>query len=325
MPSKKSEFTIRAPELAQYLEITEDELEKTIRFFDSDPNDQWELKKDFHFIYLNKTIGERLFSEQGAYAIAKYIDETQPQGFWERLKEFVTRHKEKIRNAFINRKIQENCSSLILKRDRYFLSKKDIVSIFCTSYARINTAFEEIKTSDSPLTIYEDFEDIDNVRYYSFSGMYKLSGHFAKVLTVKDRRAWCEAIEKVGRKSFKLITDAEAAKQKRIESAMRKAKNRDKNQCQITGAKRDNQHKEVHIVAHHIYDRRNYQHLADCVDNIITLTKVVHTDFHAWISGRKKPCTADSLIEFVQTLYPDNFEVVFRLNKVKQILSAKRI
>lgn len=319
--SKKSEFTIRTPELAEYLGITEEKLKETINFFDSDPNDQWELKENFHFTYLNQVWHERLFSVQGAYAIAKYIDETQPQGLWERFKEFITRHKEKLRNAFINRKIQENCSSLILKRDRYFLSKKDIVSIFCTSHARINTAFREIETSRNPLVIYEDFDDIDGQKYYSFSGIDKLSRHFAKALTVEDRRAWCEAVESVSKKSFKLITDAEAAKQKRIESAMGKARSRDKNQCQITGTKRSS---HVHIAAHHIYDKKNYEHLADCVDNIITLTQAVHTDFHTWLGGHRKSCTADSLIEFVQALYPDNYEVVHRLNYVKQVLSTKK-
>lgn len=180
MAKKLSGFTIREAELATALEITHQELDKVIQFFDSDPNDQWELCENDHFIYLNKSLNERLFSEQGAYAIAKYMDEKATKSIWERIVEFITGHKEKIRNAFISRKIQDNSSSLTVKNNRHFLSKKDVVNILCTSHARLNKAFDEIQKSPDPMKIYEDFDDIDGVRYYSLSGFYKLSQHLEK-------------------------------------------------------------------------------------------------------------------------------------------------
>ena len=131
-----------------------------------------------------------------------------------KVKEFITKHKEKIRNAFISSKIQENCSSLTVKNHRHFLSKKDIVNILCTSYARLNKAFNDTQQSLNPLKIYEDFDDIDGVRYYSFSGFYKLSKLLAKELIVKNRRAWCGAIEVVGKKTFKMIIDWKTAEGK---------------------------------------------------------------------------------------------------------------
>ena len=85
----------------------------------------------------------------------------------------------------------------------------------------------------------EDFDDIDGIRYYSFSGLDKLSRNLAQTLTVKDRRSWCESVEVVSKKTFKLIIDAETTKQKRIDSAMTKARKRDDSRCQITGIKRD--------------------------------------------------------------------------------------
>ena len=321
MAKKTDGFTIREPNLAKMLEISIDKLDEIVTFFDADPNDQWELKENTHFIYLNKSLNERLFSKQGAYSIAKYIEDTQPQSIWARFKELITKHREKVRNAFINQEIQENCSSLILKNDRHFLSKKDVIKIFCTNSQRINKAFEEIKISANPLILYEDFDDIEGERYYSFSGINKISRHLAKVLTVKDRRGWCEAVEIVGKKTFKLIGDAETAKQKRINTAMDRARKRDKSQCQITEIKRDKQNKGVNIIVHHIYDKNHYPHLVDCEDNLITLCQEVHNDFHTWNGGFHKPCTADNLIEFVQQLHSDNYAVILRLNKVKQILA----
>jgi hypothetical protein len=57
--------------------------------------------------------------------------------------------------------------------------------------------------------------------------------------------------------------------------------------------------------------------------NLITLTQEVHNDFHTWNGGFKKPCTVDNLIQFVSELYPDNYEVMLRLNKVKEMLNAQ--
>jgi len=322
MAKKTSGFNIREPELAKVLGITHPELDKIIQFFDSNPNDQWELLENQHFIYLNRSLNERLFSEQGAYAIAKYMDENSPKDIWKVIKEFITRHKEKLHNSFINRKIQDNCTSLTVRNSRHFLSKKDVVSIFCTNSTRLNKAFEEIQKSSKPMIIHEDFDDIDGVRYYSLLGFYKLSQNLAKSLTIKDRRAWCEAIEVVGKKTFKLIIDKQAAQQQRIESAMNKAKRRDGSKCQVTGIKRDKFNRTVNIVVHHIYSKDNYPHLADCQDNLITLTQEVHTEFHTWNGGFQKPCTADSFVEFVSELYPDNYEVTLRLKNIKQILNT---
>ena len=322
MAKKINGFTIRESELAKMLEITIEKLDDIIIFFDADPNDRWELKENDRFVYLNKNLKERLFSEQGAYAIAKYIDETQTHSIWARIKEFITKRQETVRNGFINQKIIDNSSSLTVKNNRRFLSKKDIVSIFCTSYSRINKAFEEIRISDTPMILYEDFDDIDGVRYYSFSGVNKLSRHLAQALTIKDRRSWCEAIEVVGKRTFKLIEDEENARQKRINMAMARAKKRDKDRCQITGVKRDKQNKGININVHHIYDRHHYQYLADCEDNLITLSQEVHNDFHTWNGGCQKSCTADDLIKFVQQLHPDNFEVILRLNKIEQIFKV---
>jgi hypothetical protein len=126
---KTSGFTIREAELANALEISHQQLANIINFFDSDPDDEWELRENDHFVYFNKSLDERLFSEQGAYAIAKYMDEKIKKSIWKKIADFITRHQEKIRNAFISRKIQENCSSLTVKNNRQFLSKKDEVII----------------------------------------------------------------------------------------------------------------------------------------------------------------------------------------------------
>jgi len=317
MSRKTSQFTIREIELAKALEITPEKLDRIIDFFDSDPNDDWELVENDHFVYLKKSWKERLFSQHGAFAIAKYMDAIEKKSLWSQIKEFITRHGEKIRNAFVRQKVQDNCSSLTLRNNRHFLSKKDVVNIFCTSYAKINQAFEEIQRSEKPMIIHEDFDDFEGVRYYSLSGLDILSQKLSAELKVRDRREWCKAVEVVGSKTLKQIVSAEAQKAKKIKAAMELAKRRDKNQCQISG-KKPKKHKLIDMAVHHIFSQKHYPQLATSLDNLITLTDDIHKEFHHWNGGFDKPCTIDELIQFVNELYPEREEVSLKLNHLKK-------
>ncbi|MBD2108935.1 hypothetical protein [Nodosilinea sp. FACHB-13] len=318
MAKDTSNFTIKEKDLADALGISVSKLDKIIVFFESDPNDEWDLRENDHYIYLNKKLKERIFAEHGAFAIAKYMDSVEPKSLWENLVEFITRHKEKLRNAFVRRKIHENCSSLSPRNNRYFLSKKDVVNIFCTSYARLNRAFDSIQRSERPLVKFEDFDDFDGVRYYSLSGFDRLSRELAQSLTIKDRREWCKAVEVVGKKTLNLIIDTETARQKEITKAKAAAKKRDKETCQITRSKYGKSHK-FNLAAHHIYSDRDYPDLAACIDNLITLNEEVHKEFHSWNGGTQKSCTADEMINFLMERYPDAEEALLKLYKVKTL------
>lgn len=321
MAKKTSDFTIREKELAAALEISPKHLDEIIDFFDSDPNDQWDLRENDHFIYINKAWKERLFSYQGAFAIAKYMDSIEKKTIWDRIVEFVTKHKEKIRNAFVRQKVLDNCQSLTVRNNRHFLSKKDVVNILCTSYARLNQAFDDIKKTD-PMIPGEDFDDIEGLRYYSLSGLYKLCKELGSNLKNKDRQEWCFAVEVVGKKTFKILIDEEASKVKKVQSAKNAAKRRDGNYCQITGIKPE-KHDRFNVVAHHIFSQEKYPHLAASIDNLITLREEVHKEFHAWNGGFDKPCTIDDLIRFVSELYcdeekyPDRDQLSVKLNQIK--------
>lgn len=319
MSKKTSQFTIKDKDLAAALEISLERLYEIIEIFDADSHDEWELKENDHFTWLNKHKGTRLFSELGAFAIAKYMDSIEKKTLWGQIKEFITRHKEKIRNAFVRQKVHDNCSSLIVINKHHFLVKRDVVNILCTNYARINKAFEDIRLSDKPMILYEDFDDIENMRYYSLSGIEKLSQNLSKELKSRDRREWCGAVKIEGSKALKQIISAEERKKKDIEAAMYQARRRDKNKCQITGEKPGPANK-VELASHHIYSQKHYPHLAASIDNLITLSNDVHKEFHHWNGGFDKPCTIDDLINFVRELYPEQEEASLKLYQIKKKL-----
>jgi 5-methylcytosine-specific restriction endonuclease McrA len=319
-----SKFTVKDRELAEALEISLERLYEIVDFFDNDPNDPWELRENDHFIYLSKARGTRLFSQLGAFAIARYMDSIEEKTLWSRLIEFLTRHKEKLRNAFIRQKVHENCSSLTLRNNRHFLSKKETISILCTSYARLNKAFEDIKRSEQPLERYKDFDDIDGIRYYSLSGFDRLSRELADRLTTKDRREWCKAVHVVANRTFKELISAEERKKKEVDKAKRDAKKRDQNCCQITGVK-PGPANSIELAVHHIFSNQHYPQLAASLDNLITLSEQVHKEFHYWNGGFDKPCTVNELINFINEQYSDHEKVestMQRLYQVKQIFGV---
>ena len=320
MSRKTSKFTIREAELAEALEVTPQRLDEIIEFFNSDPNDEWDLTENDHFMYTSKKWGSRIFSAHGAFAIAKYLDSHEKKSLWEKIVEFVTHHREKIRNTFVHKKVHENSSSLTCRNGRYFLSKKDTVAILSTSYARLNRSFEDLKRSEKPLEIFVDFDEINGTRYYSLSGFYRLSQDLSKQLTSRDRRAWCEAVDIAGRKALKAITAEAESRQQKIQKAMREAKKRDKNTCQITRQK-STKYDQFDIAAHHVFSSKYYPHLAMSVDNLITLKESVHKEFHTWNRGNDKPCTVDDLIDFVCERYPERPEALSRLYQIRSMFS----
>ena len=321
MGRKSSKFTIKERELAAALEISVEKLDEVIDFFDSDPDDEWELKEHDHFVYTNQVWNNRIFSAQGAFAIAKYLDTHQRKSIWDKIREFVTHHKEKIRNAFVQRTVHENSSSLMLRNDRHFLSKKDTVAILSTSYARLNKAFEALRRSDLPLQIGIDFDDVESVRYYSLSGFYRLSENLSQTLTRKDRREWCKAIDVAGRKAFKAIISEQESRKNQIKKAKKAARKRDKDTCQLTLVKLTKNNRNFVLAGHHIFSSQYYPHLATVVDNIITLESSVHNEFHSWNGGSTNPCTVDDLIQFVCERYPDNDVVITKLANIQRIFA----
>ena len=277
-----SKFTIREQELADALEISVERLDEVIEFFDADPDDEWDLKEHDHFIYTNQTWKNRIFSAQGAFAIAKYLDTHEKKSLWDRIREFVTHHRQRIRDAFVKRTVYENSSSLTLRNGRHFLSKKDTVAILSTSYARLNRSFEALRRSEQPLQIGIDFDDIEGTRYYSLKGFYRISQNLAETLTSQDRREWCKAVDIAGKKTFQAIIDEQASRTRRIERAKESARKRDRSTCQITRVRKTKSNRETfHLAGHHIFSSSHYPHLAATVDNIITLDARIHNEFHS--------------------------------------------
>ncbi len=316
--SNSHKFTIGADELAKGLGLSLERLYEIVEFFDQDSKDEWELKEGEHFIWLIKASKTRTFSEFGAFSIAKYLDATQKQSPWVKFKEFVFGHKAKLRKAFIREKILNNSSSFLVRNSRGFLSKRDSVNIFVTSYARFNQAFTDIQTSEMPLRIGDDFDDIEGDRYYSAPGLFRISQLLATELKSQDRRDWCAEVTVSGSKIIKILLDEQLAIKNRINASKAVARKRDKHQCQVTG-QQTKPAKPINLAVHHIFCCNYYPQLATSPENLITMTESIHKDFHAWNGGSHACCTADKLIEFLSVHYPEADAISVRLHQINKI------
>lgn len=330
------DFSISEEELAKILEIQPARLLEVITFFDSDPLDDWELKEGIHFVFLNKTKkteSSRMFSELGAYAIATYLDATEPKSILDVVKEFFTKHKQKIRRSQIVRKIYSHSFPICVKNNHFFITKKATISILCTNYPKLNQSFEHFRRSEKPLIPDEEIlTENKRITHYSFKGLERVSRYLSEDLKKEDRRRWCKDAAEVCMIELKKIEKDEKNRSSRINSVKNKAKRRDKKTCQITGLKygkadtrssHDGQVYKDDIVAHHIFCRHTYPHLADNIENLITLAKPVHDLFHQIMGGTNKSCTIDDLIEFATHYYPDYPDALSKLYDIRQRLGPQ--
>jgi hypothetical protein len=313
-----SKFTVKPDDLAKGLEITTEKLYDIVEFFDSDIKDEWDLKEDEHFIWLSKKQGTRIFSEQGAYAIALYLDKNEKKSLWRRCKEFLFKHQQKLQQAFVRQKVLNNSTSLIRRGDYHYLSRKDTVVILSTSYARLNQAFKDVQKVD-PLIYDAEFIEIDGLQYYSIRAFASLSENLGQNLKSANRGAWCKEVAVTGSKTLALLIIEQNKLEQRIAAAKNRAQLRDKHRCQITG-QRSIPAKPIDMAVHHIYCSRSYPIAADNIDNLITLTQEVHREFHNWHGGNKKPCTIHDFIKFASEQYPEQEALAIRLHGIKHKL-----
>lgn len=314
---------ISSLKLINTLKISGEELLKIEKFFDSDPNDKWNLEEGRDYRVINQSSGLREYTDTGAYAIAAYLEErhkTENKGFIGWIKELVRKLKGDVRKVFVREKILYNSSSLIKRSDLFFLSESDVVAIFGTRRDYFRKIFNLAQNEEQPLIVNEDYDDTyhEGMRYYSLSGVLKLSKIFHRELTNKNRKEWCQDAGTAIFPFVKELIKHHEKRQARITQVKKAAKTRDKNRCKVTGANpANNVVVPIHLAAHHLYSAAHYPHLAESVDNIITIRDDIHDHFHLVMGGKGKPCTIDDFIGYIKDHYPENLQLITWLHSQK--------
>ena len=333
--TKKDPFTITDTELAKELDITPEYLDQVVDFFDSDPDDSWDLGENVDYIFTNKVKKIRRFSPNGALKIASYLDENHHYGFVHKIKDFFTQHTRRLHKALACKVIYEELDNSIGKLIRVnghsFLHKQSLRRILGTSGARLNQALNDLRTSETPLEIDIDFverefsepKDLKKGQQLWFSGRgsIKISRELGEKLTDKARRKMCLAVSKQIQPVLETIDKKEAEFQSSIIKAKEKAKTRDKKTCQVTHQKSD-RYNNIRLSAHHLYCVKDYPHLALSQENLITIDDRIHQEFHAKMGGFNSTCTIKDFIDFVTERYPEQAtpELMNRLFHAQKVL-----
>lgn len=116
-----AETYITSKKLIQTLEISSEKLIEIEKFFDSIPDDAWDLAEGTDYRVVNKASGLRDYTQSGAYTLARYLEATQKRSFLQKIKDMLLHTKQKIRQAFISDHIIENCSSLMKRNELFFI------------------------------------------------------------------------------------------------------------------------------------------------------------------------------------------------------------
>lgn len=327
MPFDKEVFYIEEIKLAEALGLNQQSLDEIVDFLQASADESIQLKEWLHFAiqnYVNKQ-PIRIFSREGALAIASYLDlrgdatKIALNGVIALLEQYSLNQIDgKIRRA-----VYENSSSLVYRNKRHWLSREDVVKIFMTTSSRLIRAFGDIQRSDFPMRINIDFEDYDGLRFFSLSGLEKLSIELSLKLRSEERRDYCKRVREVAPPVLKFLAIAPSPEPKEIDQAMNYAKNRDKKTCQVTGVVRDKYNQRIELVGHHLYDQKTYHFLSAVPDNILTIDKKLHEDFHQWNGGTQETCTIDDFIDYVEWRYPEKHELILTLHNKQIDLRSK--
>lgn len=317
-----AETYITSRKLIQTLEISSETLIEVENFFDSIPDDEWDLiyGTDYRIVQSN---GLREYTQSGAYTIARYLETTQKRSFLQRIKDMILHTKQKIRQAFISDHILENCSSLIKRNEQFFISQADVVKMFKTTSVYLKKMLDLAQREEKPLIQGEHYiEILDGGGYYfSPSGISKLSAVMGSNQTKKNRQDWCSDIGEIIAPKIDDIVQLIIDRENGIQKAMDTVKNkRDNKTCQVSREKWNKVNK-LQLAAHHLYSKKEYSHLANVENNLITLTCEIHNQFHiSYMGGTAKPCTIDDFIQFVNAYYPENSKVKTWLVSQKLVL-----
>ena len=322
-------------ELAEALDINVDRLTDICEFFDSDPDDDWELVKGIH--YQNGPYGSRIFNPEGAVEICNYLEANQRERpILQRWKRWLLQRDRRLKGLMIAKRIQEISElkgELVFQGGRAFLSPRACRQILAIGNRQdiLKRTFVEIQrgkdTELEPLKIDEDFFDAEQDRYLSRSGLASVSKHLGIRLSQKHRREWVKVVSEYAPKALDTLEKYEAEREKRIKRAMDRVRKQANGRCQIT-----NRRKSVYkfdLEVHHLFDRHAYPQFADMEINLIAIEASVHDHFHQWLGNTKVPCTVEDMERYVEefsnSLFPDGAAeqatiVAIRLSNARKVL-----
>ncbi|MEO0406768.1 MAG: hypothetical protein AAF289_05395 [Cyanobacteria bacterium P01_A01_bin.135] len=321
---------ITGRELADALDVTEEGLADICDFFDSDPDDDWELVEGAHFKWGSH--GARIFSPEGAVEICNYLEDNQQERpLLQRWKRWLLQRDRRLKGLMVAKHVQEISQlegQVFFNGGRAFLGPGACREVLGLGKRQdiLNRTFQEIQRSENidiePLKIDVDFfVGEQDTRCFSRSGLASVSKQLGVRLSQRHRQEWAKVVADYAPLAIEAIEQHEAGREKRIKQAMNRVRKRAGRRCQLT-----NRRQAIHrfdLEVHHLFDKNVYPQLADVETNLIAIASDIHTHFHMWMGGTHITCTVEDMERYVEEFSNSLFaeDSVAQATKVAMTLS----
>jgi hypothetical protein len=308
---KKERASFSDKETAKILNVTVVKLYRICKFFDLDPDDEWDLIQGEFFDYAPGQAKKRRFYEEGVMAIAKYLEETEGTSFLAKINEFFTHHRARVTRALVTRRIiqvTQDRSAFEIQGDLLFLDQRALVKVLGTNgRGMVNTIrrIEEECAEGKSQGLkkgehFADFEGKDR-RHWSQLGLVRLAKNMhEKGKISKARKSWVKAVEDVGQEclaaQLKFIESHEA----RIRAAKARARAKAAGRCTVTQQRqKQSDSNPIVLDVHHLFDAATRPDLAALDENLLVITSSLHSSFHQWMGSN--PCTPEDFVDYLLT------------------------
>ena len=310
--------------------------------FDENSSDEWELIEGEHFEWLSKDIRKRLFYENGAMAIAKYmqekVQENRVLGFLDNVREALTNRRKKVRQQLVKRRIYSEFATLddaTVRGELVFLGRKQIIKILATNGKGLNYAIRREQENANlsgrePMEIGVHFDTIDRETQWSQRGVARIAQNMAENLQQKSRRAWVDAVYEIVQDAVreqKLFLEGSKA---RVARTMKQAKEAARNTCQVT-LKQRTAANPFNLAAHHLFDKSSRPDIADELSNLLVMQEEIHIGFHRCHGS--KACEPSDFIDYITSVEIERFStqkqqkhltaLVNRLERIQKTYGSK--
>lgn len=331
-----------AEETADILRISLKRLYNICKTFDARKDDEWDLIEGEHFEWLSKPQGTRQFYEEGAMAIAKYLQETAHAnrftGFFDQVIESLTNRRKHTRQMLVRRRViseVKDINSIIVRGDLVFLDRQKAIRILDTNGKGLNFAARREQQNSSlngrePMEEGVHFDTINSTEYWSQRGLVRIAQNMTENLAHKSRKAWTDAVSEVYEDAIEQQRKYLESFEAKVQKAMKEAKELAKKTCQVSLVKqRPDNPFDIH--AHHLFDKATRPELATFHENLLVMHEKLHDGFHSWHG--KGSCEPKDFVEYITTVESRRFttdrmtkhlhELINKLERLQSLYEQK--
>ena len=319
-------------ETAKILHKTTTSLYKTVDFFDSRDDDEWDLKEGEHFEFVKGgdfAYRPRRFTEEGVEALARYYEEKGKVSIIDSVLDALFQRRIRRKRMLVSRRITQEFIEAVpppeIKGELAFVQRKTTINILQTNGKGLNNSEERLFQAGSldgqeGLEIDKHFAlSEDGQKTWSQKGIASIAIDMSRNSRIsKARKAWMDAVGDVVEDCFSTEVKRISAAPLRIEKVISAAKKAAGQRCQVSG-KRKTRTSQIQLHGHHLFDQATRPDLADLHENILVVEGNIHSEFHSW--KKKESCEPKDFLNFLSDVRldlvdPENKAAARRYNKL---------